>query len=186
MGMVAILFIVQNHLNKLLVPLRQKAPCEIWWKLASVFREENIWFKHIYFQNVYIYNTYKNTTIGLEQKHKSLFSSFPRMWTLSDIWVYEQIQNFQWSSSSNNNLLVNNNCELWHEEMSKHNLRIRGEKRNKLHKMKQGKKREGERNEELWSRFLQRLWTVCGAGEVRLISLMCAPTHCHYLKVHLV
>ena len=35
------------------------------------------WFKHIYFQNVYIYNTYKNTMIGLERKHKSLFSSFP-------------------------------------------------------------------------------------------------------------
>ena len=24
-----------------------------------------------------MYNTYKNTTIGLERKHKSLFSSFP-------------------------------------------------------------------------------------------------------------
>ena len=38
-----------------------------------------IWFKHIYFRNVYIYNTYKSTTIGLEQKHKSLFSSFPNI-----------------------------------------------------------------------------------------------------------
>ena len=37
------------------------------------------WFKHIYFRNVYIYNTYKNTTIGLERKHKSLFSSFPKL-----------------------------------------------------------------------------------------------------------
>ena len=37
------------------------------------------WFKHIYFRNVYIYNTYKSTTKGLERKHKSLFSSFPRM-----------------------------------------------------------------------------------------------------------
>ena len=49
-----------------------------------------IWFKHIYFQNVYMYNTYKNTTIGLERKHKSLFSSFfLKMWSLSEIWVYE-------------------------------------------------------------------------------------------------
>ena len=44
------------------------------------------WFKHIYFQNVYMYNTYKNTTVGLEQKHKSLFSSIP---------ILKNIQNLQ-------------------------------------------------------------------------------------------
>ena len=38
-----------------------------------------VWFKHIYFRNVYIYNTYKSITIGLERKHKSLFSSFPNV-----------------------------------------------------------------------------------------------------------
>ena len=30
------------------------------------------------------------------------------------------------------------------------------------------------------------LGTVSGAGEVRLISSMYAPNHCHSLKVHLV
>ena len=28
------------------------------------------------------------------------------------------------------------------------------------------------------------LGTVSGAWKVRLISSMCAPNHCHYLKVH--
>ena len=57
--------------------LIQKMPnCEIFFLF---FPENRIWFKHIYFRNVYIYNTYKSTTIGLERKHKSLFSSFPRI-----------------------------------------------------------------------------------------------------------
>ena len=43
----------------------------------ELFKQFWIWFKHIYFENVYIYNTYKNTTIGLEWKQKSLFNSFP-------------------------------------------------------------------------------------------------------------
>ena len=34
-----------------------------------------------------MYNTYKNTTIGLERKHKSLFSSIPKnviiVWNMS-------------------------------------------------------------------------------------------------------
>ena len=34
--------IVQNHLNKLLVSLQQKASCKSWLKLPSSFREEDI------------------------------------------------------------------------------------------------------------------------------------------------
>ena len=34
--------------------------------------------------------------------------------------------------------------------------------------------------------YSKLLGAVSGAGEVRLISSMCAPNHCHYLKVHLV
>ena len=57
--------------------------------------------------------------------------------------------------------------------------------------MKQGKK---EREKEMknygadfyedyeYSKKLQG--TVSGAGEIRLISSICAPNHCHYLKVH--
>ena len=75
--------------------------------------------------------------------------------------------------------------------MSKHKLRIRREKRNKLHKMKQGNtEREKEMKNygtDFYYEYSKKLLgTVSGAGEVRLISSMYAPNHCHYLKVHLV
>ena len=43
MGMVAILF----NLNKLMIPLQQKATCEIWWKLVKLFQRRHLkitWF----------------------------------------------------------------------------------------------------------------------------------------------
>ena len=51
------------------------------------------------------------------------------------------------------------------------------------------KNRGRERNEELWSRFYEDyeyskklLGIVSGAGEIRVMSSMYAPNHCHYLK----
>ena len=51
------------------------------------------------------------------------------------------------------------------------------------------KNRGRERNEELWSRFYEDyeyskklLGTVSGAGEIRVMSSMYAPNHCHYLS----
>ena len=34
--------IMQNLLNKLIIPLRQKAQCEIWWKLVKLFQRRRL------------------------------------------------------------------------------------------------------------------------------------------------
>ena len=56
--------------------------------------------------------------------------------------------NFQLSSSSNNNLLVNDNCEM----MSKYKLRIRREKREK--KITQDDTTKTERNGEIYTKTM--------------------------------
>ena len=66
------------------------------------------------------------------------------------------MDNFQWSSSSNNNLLLNNNREVRHIEMSKHKLRIRREKRNKLHKMKRRKIERGKEMKNYGADFFEK------------------------------
>ena len=40
MGMAAFLFSGAEPLNKLSIPLRQKAPYEIWWKLVKQFQKK--------------------------------------------------------------------------------------------------------------------------------------------------
>ena len=44
--------IMQNNLNKMIIPLRKKAHCEIWWKLLKLFQRTRrlkiIIFIHVY------------------------------------------------------------------------------------------------------------------------------------------
>ena len=42
MDMAVILFNDAKHLNKFAIPFRQKAPCEIWWKLLKQFQRKRL------------------------------------------------------------------------------------------------------------------------------------------------